>query len=237
MSGVFWAAGSTGIYDPAVPAPPNPYLTLVAKVGDLAHDAATYSAQIAVGFDTMVDNIVSDPTKLMLVGTNTASGGKWAFPNQTSYDTFQPMFDKAATIYFFTQLFGSVYTWDEFLRVSSSVTTPRQVGGTQIDLNTNLPVCVSLYPNVSDSNLFRYKQTIGNPAQNDMLILGGPITRQGWDDASVNLPNSTAMNTLYATDQLNLNFDQIWAPTSPIARRSPPNTINFGKNSEICIPK
>lgn len=237
VSGVFWAAGSVGIYSTTDAPPPSPYLALVAKVGDLASGSANYSAQIAVGFDTMVDNIVSDPAKLLLVGANTASGGKWTFPNQTSYDTFQPIFDRSAKIYFFTQLFGSVYTWDAFPQIDSSVTGPQKLGATQTDPFTQLPVCAPYYPNLSDSNYFRLYQTVGNSAAKDMLILGGAISNQGKYTASVNLPTSDVVTTLFDANQLNLNYDQFWGPFSPVGRRKAPNTINWGYDSFSCVVK
>lgn len=235
LSGTFWAAGSAGIVGIDSVNPPSPYATLAATVSELADTTTKYSNQIATGFDTIADNIYSDPTKLSKAAENMGVGGKWELKNQVVADAFAPLMQQAANTYFFTQIFGAVYSVDGYRQTSSDVTSALQIGSWA---NVGTGYCAQIYRNAA-SNSYIKETSIGpyNPSVNDLFILSGPITRQNSTRMSVNLPDQQVVDTLFgalASGDLNLNFDQFWAPNGPAKRRYWPNTPSYGSQSYVC---
>ena len=241
FSGILWGAGSVGVINPGSAAtPPNPYITISTDVKTLAGATAQYINNFAESFDQSMDNINTDWTKLNQVAINTGINGSWQLPSATTYDNLQPIFQQAAKTYFYTQIFASIYSLDTF---TTTVNQPWLLGSGRFE--GECPYCYTycraIYPNTSSSpNIQPYAvyPTSGSPLPvNDILYVGGALSKNNTGNMSEKYPSSDYLNTLFGTDvkghDLNLPSDQFWSRNGPLTRRSGNNAPGFSENS-VC---
>ena len=185
-------------------------------------------------FDTAMDDIFTDWNKLSVVAGNTGVNGKWQINNAATYANFGAISKRSAQIYFYTQIFASVYSLDTFLSQPSATSAPWLIGSprTEGEAPYQYDYCRAIYPSNGDALGYAVLPNmlfpeLGVPETRDIFYIGGAISNNNTGNMNEQLPTSSYLTIMFGTDsssagppQLNLSSDQFWSPNGPLTRRS-----------------
>jgi hypothetical protein len=139
-SGALWS-GSAGV-SPLSGTLPGPESAYDIQLADIMNDAGTYSSNLLSGYDSAVDNIFSDGTKLATVGGLTSnSDSNWSIKNLAQGDGLSTAFAAGVARSLWLDVIPGIYGIRENLAYSSG--DPSTWGSTYyLDGNA---VCQSVY--------------------------------------------------------------------------------------------
>jgi hypothetical protein len=219
--GVMWAGELTGDPDGSGGIP-SPESTLLTTVANLAEAQILYIQRSQLNYNTVVNNIYSDWTKLSAVGANVA--GKWAITDQTTWNKFLPASTKASSLYFNLQIGGALYRTD-FQNVGSNINQPWLIGTWKWIPTFNPRTrpfwrCTGVYENPGPGNNWAAYPSTTVVNSNDLIYIGGRLHFNNTESMKEEPPPASYLLKLTATSGFALPIDLLLTQTGPFPRRS-----------------
>jgi hypothetical protein len=221
--GVMWAGDLAGSPDGSGGIP-SPESTLLTTVAQLAEAQNTYVQRSQLNYNTVINNIYSDWTKLSTVGGNAA--GKWAVTDQTVWSKFLPTGTNATSLYFNLQIGGALYRTD-FQKVGSSINQPWLVGSWKWNPTFNpnsrpFWLCTAVYEKPGPGSNWSVYPSTTRTNSNDLIYIGGRLLYNNTGSMKEETPPASYLQKLTATttNGFALPMDLLLAETGPFARRS-----------------
>jgi hypothetical protein len=218
--GFMWAGDLAGNPDGSGGIP-SPESTLLTTVAGLAQAQNVYIERSQLNYNTVINNIYSDWTKLSTVGGNVA--GKWAITDQTTWNRFLPASTNASSLYFNLQIGGALYKTD-FQTVGSSINKPWLVGSWKWNPTFNPNTrpfwrCTAVYENPGPGNNWDYYPSTTKTNSNDLIYIGGRLLNNNTESMKEETPPASYLLKLTANSGFALPMDLLLAPTGPFPRR------------------
>ncbi len=222
--GFMWAGDLAGSPDGSGGIP-SPETTLLTTVAQLAKAQSTYIERSQLNYNTVINNIYSDWTKLSTVGGNVA--GKWSITNQTTWNRFLPASTNASSLYFNLQIGGALYKTD-FQQVDSKINKPWLIGSWKWNptFNPNTRpfwMCTAVYEDPGPGNNWGYYPSASKTNGNDLIYIGGRLLYNNTESMKEETPPASYLLKLTATTTNNgfaLPMDLLLAQTGPFPRRT-----------------
>ncbi len=213
---------------------PSAFADYETTVSGFINSSANYINNLQSGFDTVLDNAYSDWNKLSAIGRKVAdtSPGGWYFVNQISLKPLGNETNYGSQRYFYLQLLPKAYNVDFW--PAQPVSTPQQIGS----VHTVCPAhgrcqefCVKFYSTQHLPSLsWQSYPTPGNSTKKDVLVIGGPIGHDLFNNPTEQFPSQELVNTLFDPQgALKLPQDLFFAPNGPLSRRA-----GFTYTSTMC---
>lgn len=218
FEGMLWVVNAAGTPDgrDGIPSPDYTLLTTVAK---LSATQTEYISAQQHNYNKVVNAILSDWTKLSTVGKNITS--KWAIKDYTAWNNLLPANDRAASLYFNTQIGGELYSTSLFVTKAEK---PWLQGSWRFKYAGELSFyqCTALFPNpgvTSSWQVYPSNYTVGS---NDLVIMTGQVKYNNDPSMSITLPSQTYVDRLFGsgTKSFSLPADLVFAPFGPFPRRT-----------------
>ena len=230
--GLMWAGDIAGNPDGSGGIP-SPESTLLTTVAELAQAQNIYIQRSQLNYNTVINNIYSDWTKLSIVGANVA--GDWAITDQTKWNDFLPASTNASKLYFNLQIGGALYKTD-FQTVGSNIDKPWLIGSwkwnpTFSPNSRPFWICTEVYPSPGPGNNWAAYPSTSAMNSNDLIYIGGRLLYNKTESMKEETPPAAYLLKLTAAaNGFALPMDLLLAPTGPFPRRGG-DLPNYGGGS------
>jgi len=240
-SGALWTGSAFGPFatnDPVTP--PSYESSFDTTLGQMQEQASTYAANLALSYDTSLDNIYSDWGRLSATGAKTANSSTgWYFDSNVSEQGLTNQLAGGVRRSIYLQLIPQFYAADTYYQ--QPVASIDRLGLFYFNNpgpgNETPPVdtCTAAYPSAITSNEYGYRvySAYGSSGRTDMFVLGGAINNQGTPNVTESLPSADLLNILFgappeidppATAPLNIQQDLLYAS---VPRRGGPYMFDW----------
>jgi hypothetical protein len=233
-SGALWSGSALGPFATNDPATPPSYENgFDTTLGAMEEQASVYSGNLALSYDSSLDNIYSDWGKLSATGAKTAnSANGWYFDSNVSVQSLGNKLADGVRRSIYSQLLPQFYGVDTY--VQQPVTDIDKLGMyySSVDLNTGLEhsSCTASYPSSTTSNALAYRTypSVSKPGTTDMFVIGGTIDYQNTKNVTESLPSDSLLNVLFGSDSGDLNIPQdLLYDTSLLPGRNGPSEGSY----------
>jgi len=240
-SGALWTGSAFGPFatnDPVTP--PSYESSFDTTLGQMQEQASTYASNLALSYDTALDNIYSDWGRLSATGAKTANSSTgWYFDSNVSEQGLTNQLAGGVRRSIYLQLIPQFYAADTYYQ--QPVASIDRLGLFYFNNpgpgNDTPPVdtCTAAYPSAITSNEYGYRvySAYGSSGKTDMFVLGGAINNQGTPNVTESLPSADLLNILFgappeidppATAPLNIQQDLLYAS---VPRRGGPYMFDW----------
>jgi hypothetical protein len=233
-SGLLWTGSALAPWLPVDPAtPPNYEDGFDVTLGQLQKQAEEYAGNLALSYDTSLDNIYSDWGKLSATGVKTSNSSTgWYFDNEISPTALANKLQDGVRRALYLQLMPQFYSLDTYAQQPVSTIDKLGMfyswGGISGAMQNS---CTASYSSSVPSLGWAHYATPGVAGATDIFVMGGAINNQGTQNVSESLPSNNLLGTLLdaptdgqtpGSDNLNIPYDLVYG-TFALPSRSGPN--------------
>lgn len=229
MFGVMAAAlnvGATGYAMAALKTNPAQFETgFDVLLGNTSAYESTLRSRLPVSYDTAIDTIYSDWTKLQTIAAkHDDTNSAWQIPNGVVSDGISAAIGMGATRSLYIQTVPNYYSLDTYPSVPIDSLSKLGMYYTYLEDNfTNKFTCTASYQADLSTEAYAIYPSLGPPStNNDMFVIGGTIDNQDNSKVKEAMPSQSLLDELFSQSNLNLPADMLLTNNGLFAVRNGP---------------
>lgn len=216
-------------------APTQDYQLYMAE-SQLMSDLQKNVLDIKGGYDTMLDNLLTDAGKLNQAAAKVTT--TWHIKDQVSTDPITSFISAGSSRYYYLTMLPVFYSIDSFPQMSTTDINKLGSSSRSCTNGNCYTSCARLYLGSSNQNAYKIWKALPNQSQSDIRWIGGAITGNETEYMSEKFPTDDLVNILLGTDtgngQLNLPADQFFT-LSPLTIRVGKTAPAYNGNQTMCF--